>query len=107
MTFYQIEQDLKEILKENTAARCDDMTLYASYVYSKLGAGERGEGWLVKVFSDTRFRILHHIASYESVSRVRRKLQENYIELRPSEKDIAERKRLIKNYRLYAKGVKD
>jgi hypothetical protein len=46
------------------------------------------------------------IAPYESVSRIRRKVQFHYAELRPTEEVRAEKKALEKKYRAYAKGVK-
>jgi hypothetical protein len=52
------------------------------------------------------YRHLYDLAPYETVSRVRRKLQEKYAELRPTAEQIEEKKRAEKEYRLYAKGVK-
>lgn len=105
MTFKKVEDDVKEILKYNMAARCDDMQLYACYVYDKIP--DKGAGWLQKVFSDRRFRILNSIAPYETVSRVRRRLQEKNEELRAPEDYRKERKALELKYKEYArKGAK-
>ena len=107
MSFKKVEDDLRPILKYNMAARCDDMTLYASYVYEKLKDAETGAGWLQKVFSDSRYRIAYGIAPYETVSRIRRKLQENNEDLKAPENYRKERKRLELKYKAYAReGVK-
>ena len=103
MEFKTVEQDIAPILKEDEAARCDDMALYANYVYGKLQGLNYGEGWLQKIFSDRRFRIIHGIAPYETVSRVRRKLQEKYEDLRPSKEYQEERKRVEVEYKKYAR----
>lgn len=105
MEFKTIEQDITPLLKESEAARCDDMTLYASYAYEKLAGFDYGAGWLEKVFSDRRFRIIHGIAKYEAVSRCRRKLQERYENLRPSKEYQEERKETEREYKKYARGV--
>ena len=107
MSFKKVEDDVREILKYNQAARCDDMKLYANYVYSKLSKVGTCADWLTKVFSDKRFRIIHGIAPYETVSRVRRKLQEEFEELKAPEYMIKEKKEQEKAYKLYAKGVKE
>lgn len=104
MKFKTVEQDIRPILKDNYAARCDDMALYAYYVYDKVQEMGLGKGWLQKVFSDRRFRITHGIAPYETVSRVRRKLQEKYDDLRPPQDLREERKKIEKVYKEYAKG---
>jgi len=104
MEFKTIEQEITPILKYSEAARCDDMALYANYVYTKLTNYEKGAGWLERVFSDRRFRIYHGIATFEAVSRCRRKLQENYENLRPSESYREERKKAEREYKKYARG---
>ena len=103
MEFKTVEQDVARILKYNHEARNDDMKLYAAYAYEKIDGYGYGLGWLISVFSDRRFRAIHGIAPYETVSRVRRKLQEVNESLRPSEAAIEEKKRREKEYRNYAK----
>ncbi len=103
MGFKTIEQDITQILKESEAARCDDMALYANYAFTKLTGMNYGAGWLEKVFSDRRFRILHGIAPYGTVSRVRRKLQENNENLRPSKEYQEERRKTEREYKKYAR----
>ena len=104
MEFKTVEQDIKPILEESEAARCDDMALYANYVWTKLNKFDYGAGWLEKVFSDRRFRIMHGIAPYETVSRVRRRLQAENENLRPSKAYQEERKSAEVEYKKYARG---
>lgn len=107
MTFNTIEDDITIILKNSKAARCDDMVLYAAYVSNKLSENTSFlHSMLYRVFIEPEFRISHGIATYGSVSRVRRKLQEEYPELKAPRAVIEEKKELEKNYRAYAKGVK-
>lgn len=103
MEFKTIEQDITPILKYSEAARCDDMALYANYVYTKLAGFEKGAGWLERVFSDRRFRIYHGIATFKAVSRCRRKLQEKYADLRASKEFQEERKKAELEYKKYAR----
>ena len=104
MDFEKIEDEVREILKVNMQARADDMKLYADYVFTKLNKmGYSKVGWLEKVFSDTRFRLIHGIAPDESVSRIRRKLQNEDIALQPDLITVKARKELIKEYKAYAR----
>lgn len=102
-----LENEVKEILKHNTTARADDMALYANYVFNHIEDEGLGNGWLIKIFSDRRYRVSHGISGYESVSRCRRKLQERYEELRPDEETIKIRKREEKRWKAYAKSGKN
>ncbi len=103
MTFHTVEDDIREILEYNETARADDMALYADYVYMKTEKLGLGDSWLRKVFSDNRFRIMHGIAPYETVSRIRRKIQAKEIDLKPTKAAIEERKTYERNYRKYAR----
>jgi hypothetical protein len=103
MKIKDVEKDVQDILKYSMAARCDDHKLYHYYVCKKLGSDAKGE-FLIKTFTDIRFRFAYGIASYDSVSRARRKLQERYASLQATPEVIAERKEMIKKYKLYAKG---
>lgn len=105
MKFKTVEQDIRPILKENYATRCDDMALYACYVFEKVQHLRLGKGWLQQVFSDRRMRIMCGIAPYETVSRCRRKLQEKDDSLRAPEDLRKERKEIEKKYKEYAKGA--
>lgn len=106
MAFKRVEDDIKPILKQNASARVDDMTLYANYVFEKIKGIDVSmpTTWLEQVFSNKLYRIAYGIAPYETVSRVRRKLQEKYEELRPTKEQRAEKKRLEKEYKQYARG---
>ena len=97
MTFETIEQELKPILENFIETRADDMSLYGLYVSNK---GVQ----LTRVLTDREYRLTHGIASYESVGRIRRKLQAKYRELRPAPEYLAERKRAEKEYKKYARG---
>lgn len=105
MAFTTVENEIKPILKSNMASRIDDMTLYACYVFEKLNGIDASmtTTWLEKVFSSKRYRIAYGIAPYETVSRVRRKLQELNEDLRPTPEQITEKKRLEKEYKQYAR----
>ena len=106
MDILRVEDEVKEILKNNEQARADDDKLYSDYVYDKLTKADapRGSEWLLKAMSDIRFKSAYNIASYGTVSRTRRRLQAKYKELRPSEDVVKARRELIKEYRKYAKG---
>lgn len=104
MGFSKVEQDVRTILEDNTAARCDDMTLYADYCYSKVKDMNYGKEWLQVIFSNRRFRIIHGIAPFETVSRVRRKIQAHDPDLRADEDTRREKKEMEKKYKDYAKS---
>lgn len=106
MSFETLENEVIAILKENHIARADDMALYANYVFTKVKDKSLGIAWLVTVFSDRRFRITNGIAPYSTISRVRRKIQEKYPELKPSPEIVAERKKSEAEYKAYAKARK-
>lgn len=106
MEFKKVEDEVRPILEQSIAARCDDMALYANYVFTKLAGFERGAGWLERVFSDRRLRISYGIAPYNTVSRVRRKLQEEDEDLRAPQEYIDEKKQSEKEYKNYARGLK-
>lgn len=103
MEFKKVEDDIKPILKNNISSRIDDMTLYACYSYEKIAGLNLGAGWLEKIFSDKRLRISYGIAPYETVSRIRRKLQEKHEELRPTPEQRAEKRKLEQRYKQYAR----
>lgn len=106
INFRKLEDEVREILKTNEQARADDSKLYCDYVFTLLGRSHAiEEKWLVRVMSDTRYRCIHGIATYESVSRCRRKLQEKDESLRPSKEVVEARKELIAQYKAYARGV--
>lgn len=96
MEFKTVEQEVKPILEEYEAARSDDTRLYVGYITRK--GGDVG-----KAFFDRKYRIMNGLASYETVSRVRRKLQAKDASLRPSKKYLDERKKAEAEYKRYAK----
>lgn len=99
MKFTTVEKEIKPILKDNNLTRADDMLLYAEYL--KLKGGNMN-----KAFLDRKYRLINGLASYETVSRVRRKLQEVNPKLKPSKSYLSSRKAAEKEYKQYAKGVK-
>lgn len=102
MEFTTVEQDIRPILKTNYAARCDDMALYTYYAYEKVQDLGLGSGWLQAIFTNRRLRIINGIATYETVSRCRRKLQEKYDDLRAPQDLREERKKAEAEYKKYA-----
>jgi hypothetical protein len=97
MDIKTVEHEVKPILEEYENTRADDMRLYVRYITRK--GGDVG-----KVFFDRKYRLMNGLASYETVSRVRRKLQERDAGLRPSKEYIEARKKAEQEYRAYAKG---
>lgn len=93
-----VEKAIEPILANDPFTRADDMLLYLEYLRR---IGEAGD--LAAVLSDRKYRIAYGIAPYETVSRVRRKLQEKYEDLRPNKKYIERRKETEKEFRKYAK----
>jgi hypothetical protein len=102
MTFVTVEEDVIEILKNNEEAKADDMLLFALYVKKHMPEPYL-QSYLHRVFTDNAFRISYGIAPYGTVSRIRRKLQEEYHELKAPANIILNKKELEKNYRSYAK----
>lgn len=79
-----IENEVKKILDKDTRARKDDMYLY--YIYcTKYGV--LNEKAFVKLFFNKNFRKEYNVPVFESVSRARRKLQQEYEYLKP-EKEV-------------------
>ena len=103
MGFLIIEDEVREILEHNEQARGNDMALYAYYVRRKTEKLGLGYSWLTRIFIDDRFRIEHGIAPYETISRLRRKVQKQDESLKPTKAYIEERKRAEHEYRQYFK----
>ena len=75
-----IESEVKAILDKDYRARKDDMYLY--YVYcTKYGV--LNSKAFVQLFYNKNFRKEYNVPVFESVSRARRKLQQEYEYLRP------------------------
>lgn len=107
MTFKTIEKEIIPILEQDVEARANDMVLYAKYVDYKTKGNVSFTGALALVFTDSEYRITKGIAPYESVSRIRRKVQEIRRDLRPTPAQLEEKYRAEKEYRKYANGVKE
>ena len=91
-------KQVKEILVASDEARADDMVLYFLYLSSR-GFGD----CLLTVLADPKYRAQNGISGFSSISRLRRKLQEENPKLRPSAEQIAIRKKLEKEYREFYK----
>ena len=76
------KEEVYHILKTNPATRSNDMILYYEYCISHWVR----EMEIYKVFKDASFRKGKGIAPFETVSRVRRELQNDFIELNSDEK---------------------
>lgn len=93
-----LENEIEYLLTTEESNRADDMKLYASYCEL------HGGGNLMQIFKSVSLRATLGLASFESVSRVRRKLQEKNEELRASIRTQQKRKDLQKEYRKYARS---
>ena len=78
-----IENEVKKILDKDIRARKDDMYLYYTYC-TKYGV--LNEKAFVQLFYNKYFRKEYNVPVFESVSRARRKLQQEYEYLRPEKK---------------------
>lgn len=96
MSLETLESEVELLLCEFEKTRADDMALYAMYL-------NKHEVDLVRVFNNRGYRIMKGISTFESVSRCRRKLQEKYPELKPSEESLAIRKEQEKVFKEYAR----
>lgn len=99
--FLTVEKAIEPILLNDPFTRADDMLLYLEYLRSIGAAGD-----LAAVLSDHKYRIAYSIAPYETVSRVRRKLQERHECLRPSKDYIEYRRKNEKEFRKYARKTR-
>lgn len=75
-----IENEVKKILEKEPVARKDDMYLYFIYC-TKYGV--LNSKAFVQLFYSKNFRKEYNIPVFESVSRARRKVQQEYEYLRP------------------------
>ena len=74
--------EVKKILETHQLAKESDMYLYYEYCLSHWVR----ETEMYKVFKDAEFRKSKKIAQFESVSRARRELQNDFVSLRSDEK---------------------
>lgn len=98
MRFSRVEKDIVPILIKHKETRCDDMLLYYHYVENK-------KANILYAFTNPHYRYNKDLSPYETVSRVRRKLQEKYKDLRATAEQIEEKKKTEKEYRQYARGL--
>lgn len=95
------KDEVYNILKNNPATRNNDMILYYEYCINHWVRDVQ----MYKVFQDSEFRKQKKIAPFETVSRVRRELQNDFIDLRSDEKiqQMREaREEVFRNF--YSKG---
>ena len=95
------KEEVYRILKSNEATRNSDMKLYLEYCKYNLVR----ETEMYKVFDDPAYRKAKHISPFETISRARRDLQNQFIELNATEeveKERIERESMFQNY--YGKG---
>ena len=97
----KLESVIYNILVDNERAREDDMYLY--YVYCKdkwfsVNDYSHFSLFLVDVFENKVFRQKCKIASFTSVERARRKVQEKHPELKTNEKARIEEEEIYREY---------
>ena len=95
------KQEVYSILEKIPETRNNDMILYYEYCINHWVRDVQ----MYKVFQDAEFRKSKKIAPFESVSRARRELQNDFIHLRSDEKIEQARKareEIFENY--YGKG---
>jgi hypothetical protein len=92
-----LENEIEYLLTVDESNRADDMKLYASYC--EMHGGRE----LMQIFKSVSLRAALGIASFEIVSRVRRKLQAKNEDLTASRRTQQKRKDLQKEYRRYAR----
>lgn len=97
MTFKTIERELSHYLEKIPETRADDMVLYSLYCFGR-GAD------LSRVMQDREYRLRQGLGSFESVGRIRRKIQKKRPDLRPTAEEIRKRREAEKEYKEYAKS---
>lgn len=108
MEFIKLEDEIKYILKNNEQARADDMKLWLDYAHRHLSESHTPPNdWIARIMVNDRYRIMNDIYTYEAVSRVRRKIQAEHEELRPSKDVIEARKKMVKEYKAYARNHRE
>ena len=94
----KLELRVQAVLEDHEDTRGDDAVLYGRYI-------ERYRPDLSDVPATTLFR--HHkdyaVPSYESVTRIRRKVQTKHAELLPTEKTRQKREKAEQDYKDYAR----
>lgn len=97
----KLENTIYDILVNNENARKDDMYLYYAYCRGKWALTNNRMNftiYLEGVFEDKNFRQRFKIASFTSVERARRKVQEKYPELKANIEARVEEEETYKEY---------
>ena len=102
MGFKTIKEMITPILESKKQARCDDMYLYMCY----LAMFKIKRADVVTIFSSPDFRRSLNIIPYDSIGRIRRKIQSERPELRATPEQIKEKLRAEREYREYVKEKK-
>ena len=89
------ENTVMYVLRRYPQTRADDKLLYFWVL--------REEGFRVGV-SLEHFLLSDEFPNYDSITRVRRKLQEKYPELRPAKNEQIRREEAEQDFRAYARG---
>ena len=97
-----VRQEVQRILTNSPDTRADDMVLYYHYVSDNCKK-EVGNDSFLTLFANPRYRVENGLPSFATVSRMRRKLQETYEELRPNKEQQAIKKKYEKMYREFYK----
>lgn len=85
------------ILNDHAEARDDDYVLYYYFL--------REEGFTMRMnLENFLLGDSHYYPKFETIARVRRKLQEEYPELRPSKNEQIRREEAEEDFRRYARG---
>lgn len=109
---YKLESVVEDILNKIVSTRSDDQELYSIYttcILKRVYPNDSDADFtnhFYQAMSNRQFRAIHGISEVGSVSRCRRKLQEKYDYLKPSEDALKARDELRKQYRKYARGEK-
>ena len=92
----QYENLVRAILTGYEDTRSNDKLLYLRLL--------RAEGYNTKISLDEYLRCISGFPNYDSISRVRRKLQERFPELRPAKNEQIRRDEAENDFRAYARG---
>lgn len=99
----KIRREVERLLTVEPETRADDMVLYYHYM-SENYKDIFDSNSVLLIFANPRFRAENGLPSFASVSRMRRKLQEERADLRPD----AQQQRIKKEYeRMYREFYKN
>ena len=89
----KIRHEVERLLITEPETRADDMVLYYHYIIEN-HKKEIGNDSILLIFANPKYRAENGLPSFASVSRMRRKLQEENADLRPD----AQQQRIKKEY---------